>query len=87
MATTKQVEPKITTVVVNYNSSLKFSLEPLGKEYKFDSLQVGDSETRTYDVTGMSEENVDAFVEATREVLKHRIDAGLDKVRAETLDD
>lgn len=73
MATAK-VTPKITSVTVNYNASIKANLEKLGAQYKYESMQVSDSESRTYDVTGMDEAEVDKFADAIREVLKEKID-------------
>lgn len=70
--------PKLTTVTVNYFSSIKANLEKLGKEYKYESLSVGDSETRTYDVSDMDEKDADEFIAETRQAIKDRIDEYVD---------
>lgn len=66
--------PKLTTVTINYYSSIKANLEKLGKEYKYENMTVGDSETRTYNVEDMDEADVDEFIAETRLVIKERID-------------
>lgn len=70
--------PKLTSVTINYFSSIKANLEKLGKEYKYENLTVGDSETRSYNVEDMDEKDVDEFIAETRAAMKDRIDDYVD---------
>jgi PHP family Zn ribbon phosphoesterase len=61
-------EPKLVQVAINYNAGVKANLG------KYESGSCSDSETRTYNVEGMPEDEVDAFLVAQRVVMKERVD-------------
>lgn len=66
--------PKIVSVTINYNASIKGNLERIDPKRKYESVQFSDSESRSYNVEGMTEEEVDQFLAATREEMVERID-------------
>lgn len=61
-------EPKLVQVAINYNAGVKANLG------KYESGTCSDSETRTYNVEGMSEAEVDAFLADVRASMKERVD-------------
>lgn len=70
-----KAEPKIVAISINYNASIKGNMEKIdAKKHKYESIQFSDSETRTYNVEGMTEAAVDEFIIATREEMVERVD-------------
>lgn len=77
--------PKLVQVSINYNSSLKGNLEKIDKKkHAYESVQFSDSESRTYDVTGMDEADVDKFLAAVREEMVDRVDGYVQGAYVET---
>ena len=60
--------PKLTSVTINYNSGVKINIG------NYESYSIGDSESRTYDVSDLDETQVEEFIVAVREDIMNRID-------------
>lgn len=84
MATAKAT-PKLVSVSINYNASMKANLAKVDpKKHAYESISYSDSETRTYNVEGMSEEDVDEFLAAVRLEMVDRVDGYVQGAYVET---
>lgn len=67
-------EPQMTELSVSYSLGRKFDLKRYGG-YQYENLDVHLSQTERYDVSGMSDEEIEEFREAVHDTLHDRVGA------------